>query len=125
MNAINPTTTPAWARLQQLAEDHKDMTILSQFDKKERFDRLSITIEDILVDFSKNRLNEEILNTLFDLAGECKLQEAIEDMFSGKPINVTEGRAVLHTALRNVSCDAVLLDGKNIMEDVNAVLEKM
>ena len=56
MNAINPTTTPAWARLKQLAEDHKDMTILSQFDERERFDRLSITMGDILVDFSKNRL---------------------------------------------------------------------
>lgn len=125
MNAINPTTTPAWARLQKLAEDHKNMTILSQFDERERFDRLSITMEDILVDFSKNRLNTDILDALFDLARECKLHVAIEDMFAGKPINVTEGRAVLHTALRNPADEAVYLEGHNIMEDVSAVLQKM
>lgn len=125
MNAINPTQTPAWSRLQDLAEKNRDLQILSLFDERERFDRYSIQLEEILVDYSKNRINEPILKALLDLARETELHVAIESMFEGKHINATEDRAVLHTALRNRSDRAVYVDGHNVMEDVSAVLEKM
>lgn len=125
MNAINPTQTPAWGRLEKLAEKYKDLSIQDQFENYERFDRLSITFKDMLVDYSKNRINPEILDALLDLARETKLHAAIEEMFSGEKINGTEGRAVLHTVLRNTSDTAVYFEGENVMEDVNAVLAQM
>ncbi|WP_268034564.1 glucose-6-phosphate isomerase [Algoriphagus sp. PAP.12] len=125
MNVINPTTTPAWERLVELADKYKDLQILSLFEERERFERYSIQLEDLLVDYSKNRINDEIRDALLDLARETELHVAIEAMFEGKHINQTEDRAVLHTALRNRSDRAVYVDGHNVMEDVTAVLEKM
>lgn len=125
MNAINPTQTPAWGRLEKLAEKYKDLNIADQFENYERFDRLSIKFKDMLVDYSKNRLNPEILDALLDLARETKLHASIEEMFSGEKINGTEDRAVLHTALRNTSGTSVYFDGENIMEDINGVLAQM
>ncbi|TFV93136.1 glucose-6-phosphate isomerase [Algoriphagus kandeliae] len=125
LSNINPIHTDAWARLQSLSEKYKDLTISSLFSEKERFERYSLTLEDILVDYSKNRVNDEIFKALLDLARETKLHEAIEAMFSGEPINGTEGRAVLHTALRNRSNTPVYVDGEDVMPEVNRVLEKM
>lgn len=125
MNAINPTQTPAWARLKVLAEKYKDLQIISLFDERERFDRYSAQLEDLLVDYSKNRVNNEILDALMDLARETELHVAIESMFGGVAINETENRAVLHTALRNRSNFAVYVDGKDVMPDINAVLAQM
>ena len=125
MNSINPTSTPAWTRLKQLAEEHKDLTILSLFDQRERFERYSLSLEEILVDYSKNRVNDDILKALCDLARETELHVAIEDMFTGQPINKTEGRAVLHTALRNKSDHAVYVDGENVMPEIQKVLDQM
>jgi glucose-6-phosphate isomerase len=125
MNVINPTTTPAWERLVELADKYKDLQILSLFEERERFERYSFQLEDLLVDYSKNRINDEIRDALLDLARETELHVAIEAMFEGKHINQTEDRAVLHTALRNRSDRAVYVDGHNVMEDVTAVLEKM
>lgn len=125
MNAINPTQTPAWARLKVLAEKYKDLQIISLFDERERFDRFSVQLEDVLVDYSKNRVNSEILDALMDLARETELHVAIESMFSGVAINETENRAVLHTALRNRSNFAVYVDGKDVMPDINSVLAQM
>ena len=125
MKAINPTSTSAWRRLLDLATKYKTLQIQSLFEEKGRFDRYSISLEDILVDFSKNRVNDEIRNALLELAKETELRQAIEAMFGGQPINETENRAVLHTALRNRSNRAVTVDGKDVMPDVNAVLEKM
>jgi glucose-6-phosphate isomerase len=122
MNAINPTQTPAWARLKVLAEKYKDLQIISLFDERERFDRFSIQLEDVLVDYSKNRVNSEILDALMDLARETELHTAIESMFAGVAINETENRAVLHTALRNRSNSSVFVDGKDVMPDINKVL---
>lgn len=90
-----------------------------------RFEKFSILFEDILLDFSKNRINDQTLALLFQLAKECKLKEAIEAMFLGQKINVTEGREVLHTALRNRSNTPVLVDGEDVMPKVNAVLAHM
>lgn len=90
-----------------------------------RFDKFSITFNDILLDYSKNRINDQTFALLIQLAKECKLDEAIEAMFSGEKINVTEGRQVLHTALRNQSNEPVIVDGEDIMPKVRAVLAHM
>ncbi|SDC53446.1 glucose-6-phosphate isomerase [Algoriphagus faecimaris] len=125
MHSINPSSTQAWAQLSSLAASHKNLKITSLFEDKSRFDRYSIWIEDLLVDLSKNRINDEIREALISLAEETKLQDAIEAMFTGESINQTENRAVLHTALRNRSNRPVLVNGSDVMPDVNAVLEKM
>lgn len=125
MKSINPTTTPAWSRLLELAKEYKDLKITSLLEEHERFERFSLQLEDILVDYSKNRVNNDILKALCDLARETELHIAIEDMFTGKAINETEGRAVLHTALRNRSDRAVYLDGEDVMIEVQKVLDQM
>jgi glucose-6-phosphate isomerase len=84
-----------------------------------------IRLEDILVDYSKNRMDNEIKSALIELAEETGLRSAIEAMFEGEKINGTEGRAVLHTALRNRSNKPVNFEGKDVMPDINAVLRQM
>ncbi|WP_113654501.1 glucose-6-phosphate isomerase [Pedobacter namyangjuensis] len=91
----------------------------------ERFKKFSILFEDILVDYSKNRIDDTTIALLIQLAKECELDKAIEAMYSGDKINQTEDRPVLHIALRNQSNKPVLVDGKDVMPDVNAVLAKM
>jgi glucose-6-phosphate isomerase len=91
----------------------------------DRFNKFSTQFEDILLDYSKNIINEKTMATLVALANECELDDAIERMFTGDVINQTENRAVLHVALRNRSNSPIAVDGKNIMPDINAVLEKM
>jgi glucose-6-phosphate isomerase len=91
----------------------------------ERFNKFSTRFEDILLDYSKNIITEKTMATLVALANECELDDAIERMFTGDVINQTENRAVLHTALRNRSNSPIAVDGKDIMPDINAVLEKM
>ncbi len=90
-----------------------------------RFKKFSLRLGDIVVDYSKNRINGRTLAYLCDLARECQLSDAIEKMFTGDKINATENRSVLHVALRNRSNTPVLVDGKDVMPDVNGVLEKM
>ena len=90
-----------------------------------RFEKFSITFNDILLDYSKNRINEQTIALLIQLAKECKLDEAIKAMFAGEKINVTEGRQVLHTALRNQSDRPVIVDGEDVMPKVRAVLAHM
>ncbi|MBD1364851.1 glucose-6-phosphate isomerase [Mucilaginibacter sp. ZT4R22] len=91
----------------------------------QRFEKFSLQFEDILVDYSKNRIDEETLALLIQLARECGVNDAIAAMFSGQTINVTEGRPVLHVALRNRSNTPILVDGKDVMPDVNRVLDQM
>ncbi len=122
----NPTETKAWKGLEEHFSLIKNTHLKELFEKDaNRFQNFSIQLEDILVDFSKNRINQETLDLLIELAKETNLAEAINDMFSGEIINETEGRAVLHTALRNRSNTPVMVDGKDVMPDVNAVLAKM
>ena len=90
-----------------------------------RFKKFTVKFGDIVVDYSKNRINKRTMSFLTDLATECELSDAIEKMFSGQKINVTENRAVLHTALRNRSNVPVLFEGQDVMPDINAVLAKM
>ncbi len=91
----------------------------------DRFKKYSLKFEDILVDFSKNIIDDEVREMLIDLAIECGLKEATENMFSGKKINATENRAVLHVALRNRSNSIILVDGENVMPEINDVLNQM
>lgn len=127
MTNINPTQTAAWQALQKHFDEMKDVTIADLFAKDgDRFSKFSATFDDqMLVDYSKNRITEETLAKLQDLAKECDLAGAIKSMFSGEKINRTENRAVLHVALRNRSNTPILVDGKDVMPEVNAVLEKM
>ncbi len=125
MKAINPIDTKAWKELSELAASD----IPSFADAEEngvRSTRYAIAWNDIYFNYARNAVNDTILHTLFDLAKECGVPEAIEEMFSGKKINQTEGRAVLHTALRNRDPQAVIkVDGKNIMPDIRKELEHM
>ncbi|MDF0695451.1 glucose-6-phosphate isomerase [Rhizobium sp. MC63] len=91
----------------------------------QRFSRFSVALDDLLMDFSKTAVNDEILKLLVKLAEEGGVEKKRDEMFSGKAINFTEERAVLHTALRNRSNTPVLVDGKDVMPDVNAVLAAM
>ncbi|MEW0095565.1 glucose-6-phosphate isomerase [Escherichia coli] len=127
MKNINPTQTAAWQALQKHFDEMKDVTIADLFAKDgDRFSKFSATFDDqMLVDYSKNRITEETLAKLQDLAKECDLAGAIKSMFFGEKINRTENRAVLHVALRNRSNTPILVDGKDVMPEVNAVLEKM
>ena len=127
MKNINPTQTAAWQALQQHFEEMKDVQISELFAKdSNRFATFSATFDDLmLVDFSKNRITSDTLAKLQALAKETDLQGAIKSMFSGEKINRTEDRAVLHVALRNRSNTPIVVDGKDVMPEVNAVLEKM
>jgi len=127
MKNINPSHTAAWKALQQHFEQMKDVRISELFAQdKNRFATFSATFDDqMLVDFSKNRITGETLEKLQALAKECDLDGAIKAMFSGEKINRTEQRAVLHVALRNRSNTPIIVDGKDVMPEVNAVLAKM
>ena len=90
-----------------------------------RFEEFSLPLDDILFDYSKNRITQKTMDLLIELAQQSRLAEMIEAMFSGEKINTTEGRAVLHVALRNRSNRPILVDGEDVMPEVNRVLEKM
>lgn len=123
---INPTTTSAWSVLQQQAERMKKVQIKDLFKQDDkRFEKYSFTFNDILVDFSKNLIDEESLSALLQLAKECKVKDAIDAMFDGDFINETEHRSVLHVALRNFSNDVVYSAGKDVMNDVRRVQAQM
>jgi len=123
---VNPTTTKAWKELEKHFAEFNGTTIKELFAKdSDRFNKYSLKFEDILVDYSKNRLDDKTLSLLFQLAEECGLKDAIESEFTGEVINKTEGRPVLHVALRNRSNTPIIVDGKDVMPDVNAVLDQM
>ncbi|WP_026463455.1 glucose-6-phosphate isomerase [Adhaeribacter aquaticus] len=123
---INPITTNAWKKLEQHYEIMKSKHMIDLFAvEPSRFSKYSLHFENILVDYSKNIINEQTLEILLELAEEAELKDAVEKMFNGEKINLRENRAVLHVALRNRSNDPVLEDGKDVMPDVNRVLDQM
>ncbi|WP_413113870.1 glucose-6-phosphate isomerase [Thaumasiovibrio sp. DFM-14] len=124
---INPTQTQAWQALTAHFEQAQDFDINALFSADaERFNRYSVQFGDqVLLDYSKNLVNDETMEKLFALADETELKSAIDAMFSGAKINQTEGRSVLHTALRNRSNTPVMVDGEDVMPAVNGVLEKI
>ncbi|MFZ2725490.1 MAG: glucose-6-phosphate isomerase [Methylococcaceae bacterium] len=120
------TTSNAWLALQAHYQQTKDNVLREAFEADgKRFDKFSITFDDILFDYSKNRINDETVPLLIDLANHANLSAKIEAMFSGEKINTTEHRAVLHTALRNRSNAPIYVDGHDVMPDINRVLAKM
>ena len=126
LNRTNPTDLPAWKQLQQHQSDLKSTSIAQIFSANpNRFAQFSIRDERILFDYSKNHLTEETLDLFAQLFSEASMAEAIQAQFGGVAINEMEGRAVLHTALRNRSNKPVMVDGVNVMPDVNAVLAQM
>ena len=123
---INPTSTSCWAKLKEEYTELKGSHLRDFFiEDPDRFEKFSLSAPMMLVDFSKNILKETTLDSLYSLADECGLPEAIEAMFTGEKINETEGRAVLHTALRNFSGNKLVVDGKDIMKDIEAVRLQM
>jgi glucose-6-phosphate isomerase len=122
----NPTNFPIW---QELAEHQKEVFPLHMrdlFDKEpNRFEKFSLQVGDLLLDYSKNRITDKTMCMLFKLARDMNLESMRDKMFSGEKINFSEHRAVLHTALRNRSNTPVYVDGKDVMPEVNRVLAQM
>jgi len=126
LKSINPTQTKAFKNLAEHFNNIKDVHMKSMFlSDSNRKNNFSVTFKDILLDYSKNRINKQTLQYLIDLANEVDLKDAISKYFSGDKINETENRAVLHTALRNKSKSPIQVDGVDIMPEVNAALMKI
>uniref|UniRef100_A0A4W4E7Q7 Glucose-6-phosphate isomerase n=2 Tax=Electrophorus electricus TaxID=8005 RepID=A0A4W4E7Q7_ELEEL len=125
------TIDPYYQKLQQWYKSNAATLNMRQMFEadKDRFSKFSATLEtddgDILLDYSKNLITEEVMKMLFDMARSVGVEAAREQMFSGEKINFTEGRAVLHIALRNRANTPIVVDGKDVMPEVNRVLEKM
>ena len=126
LRRANPTQTEAWKKLSLHYQAFKDVEMKDLFAQDPtRFSRFSLQFEEILLDYSKNRISQETLDLLLQLADQVGLAEGVSAMFGGARINETEGRSVLHVALRNRSGGPVRLDGRDVMEDVNEVLVRM
>ncbi|MBL7759114.1 MAG: glucose-6-phosphate isomerase [Sediminibacterium sp.] len=124
---INPTNTQAWFLLKKHYDDEmsrRHMKDLFAADP-ERFQKFSLCLDQLVFDYSKNIIQPKTLQLLLQLAEECKLGEAIHELFAGIKINETEQRPVLHTALRNFSDTPILVDGKDIMPRIRKVQEQM
>jgi glucose-6-phosphate isomerase len=122
----NPLKAKTWKKLSQHYNTVKNVQMRDMFSEDPgRFSRFSLRFEDILVDYSKNIIDEKTVRLLLELAEELKVRDAIEKMFSGEKINETENRAVLHAALRNRTNNPVFVDSKDIMPEINAVLNKI
>jgi len=120
------TKSEAWLALQAHYKAIRDFSMRDAFaSDPERFNKLSLTFNNILFDYSKNRISGETLPLLIGLADQTGLRNKIEAMFTGKQINTTEHRAVLHTALRNRGGQPVFVDGHDVMPDVRRVLAQM
>lgn len=118
--------SPAW---QALIHHHDEISLVHMRDlfaqDPQRFKKFSARLEELLLDYSKNRISEKTMALLFELARQAELTKKIEAMFSGQKINTTENRAVLHVALRNRSNAPIIVDGQDVMPEVNRVLDKM
>src|ERR1700678_3815066 len=119
-------TLAALAKLTGLREGVLARAARAEFaDDPARFKQFSVTLDDLLFDFSKQRIDAPILSALIELAKAAKVEAKREAMFAGEKINTTEKRAVLHTALRNFSDKPILVDGKDVMPEVIGTREKM
>ena len=122
----NLDQSPAWLTVARHFQETASLHMRDLFTADpQRFERFSLQMDEILFDFSKNRIIAETLPLLVDLALQAGLPEKIEAMFTGQKINITEDRAVLHTALRNRTNTPVLVDGQDVMPEVNRVLGRM
>ncbi|HSH54573.1 MAG TPA: glucose-6-phosphate isomerase [Methylotenera sp.] len=120
------TQYPVWHKLCQHQQTIASVHMRDLFAKDpNRFSKFNLKFADILMDYSKHRIDEETLPLLFQMAREAHIESWRDRMFAGEKINITENRAVLHTALRNRANTPVMVDGKDVMPDVNAVLAQM
>jgi len=120
------TDRASWKALEAHFAQMKDVQMRDLFEQdKDRFKKFSTQMDDILLDFSKNRIDDETFSLLCDLARDIDVQKWRDDMFSGEPINISEFRPVLHTALRNRSNTPVYVDGENVMPKINRVLAQI
>src|SRR5450432_142644 len=120
------TQSPAWQALQRHQEQMRDVHLRELFARDpKRFEKFSLRLGDLLVDYSKHRVEEETLRLLFALARQAGVEGMRDKMFAGEKINLTENRAVLHVALRNRSNRPIMVDGKDVMPEVNQVLARM
>src|SRR5690606_38934958 len=120
------TARPAWAALQTHADEIRDMHLRTLFaDDPRRADKFRLEAAGLMLDYSKNRITEDTLRLLVRLADESGLRARIEAMFAGEKINTTEGRAVLHVALRAPRTATMTVDGQNVVPQVHAVLDRM
>ena len=126
MKNINPTQTKSWNLLEKHFNEIQSFHLREAFKENEnRFQDFHIYFENILFDYSKNRISAKTKSLLIDLANECDLKSAIESMFQGKFINRTENRAVLHTALRDFENQSILVDNENILPKIKSVRNQM
>ncbi|MBO6281891.1 MAG: glucose-6-phosphate isomerase [Alphaproteobacteria bacterium] len=118
--------TKAWNQLESVYKHFKDTQMRDLFaSDANRAEKYSLQLENMFVDYSKNRIDDEVMTSLFGLARERGVEEKIQDMFSGKKINKTENRAVLHIALRNRQDTPIYVDGRDVMPQINETLEKI
>ena len=126
MDNSNLTQRPAWQALAAHYQKIKDRPLRQLFaDDPDRGERHTVEAAGLYLDYSKNRVTDETLRLLLALAEECRLRERIEAMFRGEKINLTENRAVLHTALRAPRTARILVDGNDVVPEVHAVLDRM
>ena len=123
---INPNCPNAWEKLKSHHSELSKKSIVELFSsEKDREKSLSLSWEDFFVDFSKNKINSTTIDILLDLVKELDLKESIDALFSGKKINETENRSVLHTALRSETKDTLLVDGENIISNIQENKQRM
>ncbi|MFD1294932.1 glucose-6-phosphate isomerase [Lutibacter holmesii] len=126
MKNVNPTETTAWKKLTAHFNDIKNVELKTLFNEnKNRKNEFTLNVNDFEFDYSKNRLTQETLDLLVQLANEVDLKSAMDAYFSGEEINQTEKRAVLHTALRNPTNNPVYVDGINVKPEIQAALAKI
>ncbi len=120
------TQLPAWEKLEQHFDEIESQHMRDMFaDDPERFGKFSVQLDDIIYDYSKNRINDTTIELLLELANESGLSTAIKKMFSGEAINHTENRAVLHTALRDNSDEPLIVNGVNIREEIKTERQRV
>jgi glucose-6-phosphate isomerase len=128
MTSTNPSlrSLPAWKALETHYSAARELQLRQLFaDDPKRGERLALEAVGLYLDYSKNRVTDETLKLLLQLAEECRLRARIDAMFSGEKINITENRAVLHVALRAPKGASIVVDGENVVPQVHAVLDKM
>lgn len=126
LKSINPEKTFSWGKIKEHFEEIRNISIKDFFyQDSDRFNKFSIRLGNIFLDFSKNRINEKTIDLLLQLANECNLSEAMEKMFLGYSINTSEGRSVLHIAFRKHSENPVYVNGENVLTKIKNVLRKM
>src|ERR1700722_5678221 len=119
-------TRPAWASLEKHYQQLKDAHLKQLFaEDRNRGDRFAVEAAGLYLDYSKNRITDETLKLLLQLAREAGLRDHIDAMFRGDKINVSENRSVLHVALRAPRDATIIHDGRNVVPDVHAVLDRM